>query len=65
MVCWWENNASDNNIANKYGIGPNDVTDLTIAIFNYLGFGIYNPERNDLKNYVMILKKSSRVEYSN
>ncbi len=48
-VCWWEDDGTDNNIADKYGIGSNDVANLTVARFNYLEFGIYNPERNDLK----------------
>lgn len=48
-VCWWEDDGSDNNVNDKYGIGPNDVADLTVARFNFLEFGIYNPERNDLK----------------
>ena len=49
MICWWEDDGTDNNVGDKYGIGPNDVADLTVARFNYLEFGIYNPERNDLK----------------
>lgn len=47
-VCWWEGEGQDNENANEIQGGPNYGLSLLKARFNFLKFGIYDPERKDL-----------------
>ncbi|MCG8574626.1 MAG: hypothetical protein MI810_07065 [Flavobacteriales bacterium] len=45
-VCWWEDDGEDNDRLN--GMGANEVS-LTEGRLNFIQHGIYNPERDDLR----------------
>jgi len=47
-ICWWEDDGTDNVEASLYYSGPNKGLQLTEGRINFLIFGIYNPNRNDL-----------------
>ena len=48
QVCWWEDDGQDNESADKVYGGPNYGISLTQGRYNFLRFGIYDPERRDL-----------------
>lgn len=50
-VCWWEDDDQDNEDANWIRSGPNYRLSLTRARFNFLKYGIADPDRKDLRNY--------------
>lgn len=47
-VCWWEDDGQDNESADKIYGGPNYGISLTQGRYNFLKFGLYDPERKDL-----------------
>ena len=47
-VCWWEDDGQDNDTASTVYGGPNYGISLTQARYNFLKYGIYDPNRSDL-----------------
>lgn len=47
-VCWWEDDGQDNESADEIYGGPNYEISLTQGRYNFLKFGLYDPERDDL-----------------
>ncbi len=50
LVCWWEDDGQDNETADGYGSGANGGITLTQGRYNFLKYGIYDNEREDLKH---------------
>ena len=47
-VCWWEDDGQDNNQADIIMGGPNKNISLTLGRYNFIKFGLFNPNRKDL-----------------
>lgn len=47
-VCWWEDDGQDNDTASTVYGGPNHGISLTQARYNFIKYGIYDPNRSDL-----------------
>lgn len=47
QVCWWEDSGQDNKNADNPS-SPNEGISLTKARYNFIKFGLYNPERKKL-----------------
>lgn len=63
-VCWWEDDGQDNESADKVYGGPNYGISLTQGRYNFLTFGLYDPERKDLmKNKEPISKYERGREF--
>lgn len=50
-VCWWEDAGQDNESADVTYGGPNYGISLTQARYNFLTQGIYDPNREDLREF--------------
>ena len=55
-ICWWEDDGTDNEEASLYFSGPNNGLQLTAARINFINYGIYNPDRNDLLEKALPIK---------
>ncbi len=51
-VCWWEDDGKDNDDA-EIGTSPNYGVSLKQARYNFIKFGIYDPERKNLLKKVL------------
>jgi hypothetical protein len=59
-VCWWEDDGQDNKNANQARGGPNYGVSLTRARINHLKSGIYDPSREDLREFQEPCEKYER-----
>lgn len=50
-VCWWEDDSQDNESADVAYGGPNYGISLTEGRYNFLTYGIYDPNREDLRAF--------------
>lgn len=62
-VCWWEDDGQDNDTANDIYGGPNHKISLAQGRYNFLKFGLYDPERKDLIKYKESVSKYERGRY--
>lgn len=47
-VCWWEDDGQDNEYSPEEKSGPNYGISLVLGRFNYIMYGLYDPNRTDL-----------------
>lgn len=50
-ICWWEDDGQTDADADKVYGGPNEDLSLTKARANFVRHGLYNPQRQDLRDH--------------
>jgi Cysteine-rich CPCC len=64
-LCWWEDDGQDDKEANIIQGGPNGELSLLRARYNFLKFGISNPDRKDLLSKRENKEKFTRIRKFN